>query len=116
MKFFGYLFQQVTYRKDSKVYLDENGYYRFKDSNKLVHRWAAEKKLGRPLRPGEVVHHINRNKRDNSHDNLHVFPNQEAHEEQHRKDALNYGWRYSMTGRGKRYTLYYFLIGWWNDQ
>jgi hypothetical protein len=49
MKFPGYIFQQVSYRKDSKVYLDENGYYRFKDSNKLVHRWAAEKKLGRPF-------------------------------------------------------------------
>ena len=38
-----------------KTYIDENGYARFKDSNKLVSRWVAERKLGRELRNGEVV-------------------------------------------------------------
>ncbi|HSV95641.1 MAG TPA: hypothetical protein VLM75_01775 [Spirochaetota bacterium] len=47
----------------SKIYEDDNGYYRFNDSDKPVHRWAAEKKLGRALRRGEVVHHKNRNKK-----------------------------------------------------
>ena len=114
MGFFDFIFSK-SYKANSKVYLDENGYYRFKNSNKLVHRWAAEKKLGRRLRPEEVVHHINRNKRDNSLENLQVFPNQKTHYEQHKEDAWNHGWKYSMTGRRKKYTLYYFLFGWWND-
>ena len=48
MGFFDFLFSE-NYKTTSKVYLDENGYYRFKDSDKLVHRWAAEIKLGRRL-------------------------------------------------------------------
>ncbi len=102
-------------QKPSKVYLDKNGYYRFKDTHKLVHRWAAEKKLGRRLRKDEVVHHINRNKRDNSASNLQIFVNQEAHDNQHRKDAINHGFQYSMTGKNKKFSLYYILFGWWSD-
>ncbi len=33
-----------------KTYLDKRGYKRFKDSNTSVHRWVAEKKLGRKLK------------------------------------------------------------------
>jgi hypothetical protein len=99
--------------KQSKVYVDENGYFRFKDSNKLVHRWVVEKKLGRKLKSGEVVHHINRNKRDNTPENLHVFPNQAAHDEQHKKDAKNFGAEYSYMGKNKRITLHYIFKGFW---
>jgi hypothetical protein len=69
----------------SKTYIDENGYRRFSDSNKLVHRYVVEKKIGRKLRQGEIVHHINRNKLDNSPENLEVFANQEEHEKHHRE-------------------------------
>lgn len=38
------------------------------------HRAIVEWKIGRPLRPSEVVHHINNDPRDNHPDNLVVLP------------------------------------------
>jgi hypothetical protein len=68
-----------------KTYIDNNGYRRFKDSNKLVHRYVMEKKLGRKLKYGEIVHHIDRNKLNNLPENLEVFANQDEHQEHHNK-------------------------------
>jgi hypothetical protein len=83
----------------SNTYINENGYRCFKDSGIPVHRWVAEKKLGRRLRPGEVVHHKDRNKLNNSPDNLYVFPNQWEHYKAHLRDADKYGCEYSFKGR-----------------
>ncbi len=38
-----------------------------------AHRIAAEEKLGRALKRGEIVHHINGDRRDNRHENLEVM-------------------------------------------
>jgi hypothetical protein len=75
----------------AQTYIDEKGYRRFADTGRLVHRWAAAKKLGRTLRKEEVVHHKDRMKQNNKPDNLWVCKDQEAHDRIHKLDAQKFG-------------------------
>lgn len=50
---------------------------------KREHRAVAEEKLGRPLKPGEVVHHIDGDKHNNTPENLMVFASQKEHAAYH---------------------------------
>ena len=75
----------------SDKYIDNRGYKRDKDSNKPVHCYMAEKKLGRKLRDGEVVHHKDRNKTNNSKTNLWVCENQAEHDRIHKLNASRHG-------------------------
>ena len=52
---------------------DENGYLRFRNTGKLVHRWVKEKELGRPLEKWEFVHHIDGDRQNNRPENLAVI-------------------------------------------
>ena len=75
-------FSNASNSNTKKTYSDKNGYPRFKDSNKLVHRWLAEDIIGRKLNNDEVVHHFNGNKTSNGPDNLLVC-SKEKHEKIH---------------------------------
>lgn len=75
----------------AKTYVDKRGYKRFRNSGKLVDRWSAEKRVGRPLVSRDVVHHINRNKSDNRPSNLWVFGSQKEHDRTHRRDKKRFG-------------------------
>lgn len=50
------------------------------------HRAAAEAMLGRPLRPGEIVHHRDGDKLNNDPMNLEVLPSQAEHVKTQRRD------------------------------
>jgi len=50
---------------------------------KHEHRIVAEQKLGRKLLPGEIVHHIDENKKNNHPDNIQIFSSQSEHAKHH---------------------------------
>ena len=86
-----YRAKPVACSHNHKTYIDEKGYRRFTDSNRSVHRWVVEKKIGRKLRQNEVVHHINGDKLDDRPENLEVFPNQRQHHRRHVQNKRKYG-------------------------
>ena len=69
----------------------KKGYERLTSTGQPVHRRVAEKKIGRSLKKGEVVHHKNRKKGDNRLSNLRVFKSQKAHHATHVKAKKKYG-------------------------
>lgn len=56
-----------------------------------THRIIAEQKIGRPLKLGEVVHHIDGNIRNNDPDNLMVFRSQKEHVKWHAENDKKWG-------------------------
>lgn len=64
--------------RDSRLGHGEGKSYT-KTYSRHTHRIVAEEMLGRKLLPGEVVHHIDGNKRNNDPDNLKIFASQKEH-------------------------------------
>ena len=56
-----------------------------------IHRLVMEKKLGRYLKPSEVVHHINGNKTDNRPKNLELFNTTADHTKLHTRRDIKTG-------------------------
>lgn len=52
------------------------------------HRILMEQKIGRKLKKGEVVHHIDGNIQNNNLDNLHLFKNQAEHARYHKLEQI----------------------------
>jgi hypothetical protein len=54
-----------------------------------AHRAIAEKKIGRPLRRGEIVHHEDENRLNYDENNLEVLASQSEHMRLHWKKKRN---------------------------
>ena len=85
--------QGIVYRKREELGLTiitrkpfiQAGYYRQYVDGKRVwtHRYEAEKKIGRKLKPSEPVHHIDGDKLNNNHENLYVCKDKSDHGKVH---------------------------------
>lgn len=62
-----------------------NGLSYIKRDGRHEHRTIAEQKIGRPLLPGEIVHHDDDDKRNNDPENLIILPSQAEHARLHAK-------------------------------
>lgn len=70
----------------SKAIIDTRGYTILNDIDKgqsMMHRSVAEKKYGVPLKKGQVVHHIDGDKRNNSESNLFLCHSNSEHSSIH---------------------------------
>ena len=77
-------------KKESLVYTDGDGYQRFKDSNKYVHHWQANKKYPGVDFKGMEIHHLDGDKTNNKQDNLILLTKQDhylLHEQEKKVNA-----------------------------
>ena len=66
------------------VRVPQGHHLRMNNGYAYEHQLVAEDKIGRRLRPGEIVHHINGMKSDNKPDNIEVLGSRWHHKVEHR--------------------------------
>lgn len=81
---------QKCFRKDRKrkPFTISNGYVFLRMNGQYINRakMVMEQQLGRSLKPGEVVHHVNGDKQDDRPENLQLFANRSEHVRFHHQD------------------------------
>lgn len=75
-------FEIRTKLRNSRLGTGEGKSYE-KTYGRHTHRVVAEQKLGRSLLKGEIVHHIDEDKRNNDPSNLMIFSSQAEHARWH---------------------------------
>lgn len=76
--------EKISNSKRKNRNLDLNTTY-FKKNGVHEHRTIMEEIIGRKLREGEIVHHIDGNRHNNSKENLMLFSSQSEHIKYHNK-------------------------------
>lgn len=71
--------------RKEKRYKDNQGYIKILVNGVHVfeHRYVMEKKLGRKLKKGEIVHHSDENRSNNKPGNLSLYPSNGVHCKDH---------------------------------
>lgn len=83
-KYFNYLCEEYKVYKINgyPVIHLENGEFKY------IHRIVAEEKIGRPLKKGEVVHHIDGSRDNYNKSNLMIFDNHKSHASYHMGNTI----------------------------
>ena len=116
-KFYGYCRKCMYRLRDGKIYkgddvgrrIDKCGYVvlngkkfrnhpNYKNDGIYEHHFVMSEIIGRPILPGEVVHHIDGNKQNNSPDNLRLMSVSE-HTKLHSADNTKHFWK-DMVSKG----------------